>query len=65
MNSNLLNFLFYDLLKRSSEEIDPKWIINKKVKITESISKIEFSSPLFAIKNHMNGVQWFGRYFTV
>ena len=42
-----------------------KWTINKKIKLTDSISKIEFLSPSHAVKNHMKGVQWFGRHFTV
>jgi len=53
------------LIHRPSQQIAAKWTINNKVKFTDSISKIEFSCPLYAIKNHVKGVQWFGRHFTV
>lgn len=41
------------------------WSIVKKTKLSNCVSKFEFQSPCFIVKNNIKGVKWFGRHFTV
>ena len=66
----MMYFIFpynkYDLKKLSpTQKPSSLWNIVEKKKITKSISKFEFSSNGFLVKNHISGVEWFGRHFTV
>lgn len=41
------------------------WKLVKKEKLSANTSKFYFSSKCCVVKNNVNGVEWFGRHFTV
>ena len=53
------------MIKITNKKMKNIWTLINRIKLTEDISKFEFSCQEVSIKNHVKGVNWFGRHFSV